>query len=151
MVSRIAKSITVKGELYLSDDVTIEGRIDGPISCEYSSVVIAASASVTGQIIAREITVFGHATGQLIATEVVDIRADATVSGQIVARRFILDGQASFNGRVAPQQLEAALRVARYQRRQRDGATEGTTDSATVEGMDQESGARDERPGVEFA
>lgn len=119
-MNSIGKSISVKGELRASEDITVEGRIEGPISCENGSVVLAPSAQVTGNIIARDITVFGCIDGQLIATEVVDVRPDATVTGQIIAKRFILDADALFNGRAAPQQLEAALRVAKYQQRERD-------------------------------
>lgn len=119
-MNTIGKSLSVKGELRASEDLTVEGRMEGPISCENASVVVASSAQVTGNIIARDITVFGHIAGQLVATEVVDIRPDATVTGQIIAKRFILDEDALFNGRAAPQQLEAALRVAKYQQRQRD-------------------------------
>ena len=81
------------------------------------SVIVAASARVGGDILARDITVFGESAGQLIATEVVDVRATAAVTGQIVSPRFILDEAAFFKGRVAPQMLEAAIRVAHFQRR----------------------------------
>ena len=119
-MNSIGKTILVKGELRTSEDLTVEGRMEGPISCENASVVVTESAEVTGNIIARDITVFGRIAGQLIATEVVDVRRDARVTGQVIAKRFILDGNALFNGRAAPQQLEAALRVAKYQQRQRD-------------------------------
>ncbi len=119
-MSCIGKTIAIKGELRAAEDLLVEGRMDGPISCENGAVVVASSAQVAGNIIARDITVFGHIAGQLIATEVVDVRPEATVTGQVIAKRFILDADALFNGRAAPQQLEAALRVAKYQQRQRD-------------------------------
>ena len=119
-MSTLGKSIAVKGEVHCSEDLTVEGRLEGPIACEGSAVIIARCATVTGQIIAQNITVFGSASGQLIATGKVDVRADAVVTGQVIARTFVLDGAASFNGRVSPQQLEAALGVARYNRRQRE-------------------------------
>ena len=58
-----------------------------------------ASAHVVGDVLARDITVFGRCAGQLVATDVVDLRAEATVTGRIVTRRFILTDGASFNGR----------------------------------------------------
>lgn len=116
----LGKTLALRGELRASEDIVVEGRIDGPITCESHSVVLSSSAAVTGPILARDITIFGRAAGQLVATDVVDIRPDATVTGQIVSQRLILDEGASFNGRVTPQHLEAALRVARYQQRQRD-------------------------------
>ena len=116
----LGRSIVLKGEVSATEDMTVEGRVDGPIRCEGKSVVIARTAEVTGNVIARDITVFGQLAGQLVASEVVDIRADATVSGQVISPRFILQEAAQFNGRVTPQHLEAALRINRYNMRKRD-------------------------------
>jgi cytoskeletal protein CcmA (bactofilin family) len=122
-VNTFGKTIALKGELRALEDITIEGRLDGPVFCESGSVILAPSADVTGDILARDITVFGRFAGQLIATDVVDVRPEATVSGQVLSRRFILDAGAQFNGRVHPEQLETALRVARFQQRKRDAAS----------------------------
>jgi cytoskeletal protein CcmA (bactofilin family) len=119
-MTTLGKTITLKGELRASEDIHIEGRVDGPITCERGSIVVSPSAHVTGNIIARDITVLGRIAGQLVATDIVDVRPQAVVTGQVISGRFILDEDAMFNGRVAPQQLEAALRVARYNQKQRD-------------------------------
>jgi cytoskeletal protein CcmA (bactofilin family) len=84
--------------------------------CENRAVTIASSAHVVGDVIARDITVFGRIAGQLLATDVVDVRAEATVTGRVVSKRFILNDGASFNGRAEPQHVDTAFRVARYQR-----------------------------------
>ena len=107
----LGKTILVKGEVRVREDLTVEGRIEGPVWCEDRAVTVASSAHVVGDIIARDITVFGRIDGQLIATDVVDVRAHAAVNGDIVSRRFILDPDAEFNGRAEPQHLDAALRV----------------------------------------
>jgi cytoskeletal protein CcmA (bactofilin family) len=116
----LGKTLTIRGELRATEDLTIEGKVIGPIHCERSAIIIAGSADVTGNIIARDITVFGRTSGQLTATDIVDVRADASVTGHVVSRRFILDPAAHFEGRVEPQHLEAALRVARFQQRSSD-------------------------------
>jgi cytoskeletal protein CcmA (bactofilin family) len=113
-MTTLGRTLSLKGELRALDDLTIEGRVHGPVVCERGSVVVAASAEVTGNILARDITVFGRLAGQLIATDVVEVRAGANVTGQIISRRFILEPAATFNGHVQPQHLEAALRVAKY-------------------------------------
>jgi cytoskeletal protein CcmA (bactofilin family) len=120
-MSTIGRTVSIKGEVRASEDVTIEGRVDGPITCDDGSVVLAATAHVTGDVAAREITIFGRSDGQLLATDVVDIRAGATVTSQVVSKRFILGDGARFDGRVEPQHLEAALRVAKFQQKQREG------------------------------
>ena len=118
----LGQTLVVKGEVRSTADLTIEGRVEGPILCEDQAVVVAASADITGDIVARDITVFGRTSGQLVATEVVDVRAGAEINGRIVSRRFILDPTATFVGRVEPQHLEAALSVARFEQRKRDAA-----------------------------
>jgi cytoskeletal protein CcmA (bactofilin family) len=116
------KTLSLKGELRSVEDITIDGRVEGSILCE-GCVVVGASADITGDILASDITVFGRSAGQLTATEVVDLRAGATVTGRVVSKRFILDPGATFNGRVEPQHLEAALSVSKF--RQRKAAAEG--------------------------
>jgi cytoskeletal protein CcmA (bactofilin family) len=129
-MSLLGKTIVVKGELRTSEDLTVEGRIEGPILCETSAVVVAPTANVTGDILARDITVFGRVDGQLVATDVVDVRPDAMVTGRVVSKRFILDPGAQFVGRVEPQHLEAALRVAKFEQRKRDAGEDAATRAA---------------------
>lgn len=119
-MSTLGKTIAIKGELRCHEDLTVEGRIDGPVWCEDGAVVLAQTADVTGDIVARDITIFGRVAGQLVATDVVDVRAGAAVTGQVVSKRFILDDAAQFDGRIEPQHLEAALRVAKFQQQKRD-------------------------------
>ena len=104
----------IRGEIVTADDLTIEGRVDGPVWCDGGAVTIAPQATLAGEVVARDITVFGTVEGTLVASEVVDIRPDALVTGRIVAARFILTEGGSFNGSAEPQHLEAALRVARH-------------------------------------
>lgn len=118
-MTTLKDTICIKGELRTSDDLTLEGRVEGPVFCD-GSLIVAPTADVSGDVIARDITVFGKFAGQLVATDFVDICADATVSGRVVTARFILDDAARFNGRSEPQMLDAALRVAKFQQQRRD-------------------------------
>jgi cytoskeletal protein CcmA (bactofilin family) len=121
-MSMLGKTLSLTGEVSAPDEITIEGRVDGPIWCENGAVTLAASAVVTGDIVARDVTVFGRFAGQLLATEVADLRPDASVEGTVVAARLIVNEGARFNGRSEPQHLEAALKVARFRRQKRSGA-----------------------------
>lgn len=122
MSTTVGRTIAIRGEIRSGEDLTIEGRVDGPIFCERSVVVVAAPARIAGDIIADDITVYGSVTGQLVATDIVDVRPGATVRGQVMSKRFILDPEAAFTGRVEPQHLQAALSVARFNQKKRDGA-----------------------------
>ena len=113
-------TVYLKGELRTSEDLTVEGRIDGPVLCEDGAIVVTPTGHIAGDVVARDITVFGHMSGKIIATDIVDVRPDANVTGQVISPRFVLDEAAHFAGHVEPQHLEAALRVAKYNQRKRD-------------------------------
>ena len=113
-------TIALKGELLASGDVEIDGHIDGPVWAEGYAVTVTEHAVITGTVVGRDITVLGTVDGTLLAVDVVDIRSTAHVNGRIVARRVILADGGFFSGRVEPQQVDAAMRVARHRRK---GAT----------------------------
>jgi cytoskeletal protein CcmA (bactofilin family) len=110
-------TIVVNGEISSNEDLVLECRVQGgPIWSNGHTITVAATAVVTGDIIARDITVLGTVAGTLLATEVVDIRPTATVTGRVVAPQLILGDGAHFNGTVEPQHREAAVSVARHRR-----------------------------------
>jgi cytoskeletal protein CcmA (bactofilin family) len=113
-MSRIGPTIAIKGEVRSAEPLTIEGRIEGPIVSDDAEVVIGKTGQVVGDVVARDVTVYGRVSGQLVATDIVDIRPEATVRGRVVSKRLALGDGARFDGRVEPQHLEAALAVARF-------------------------------------
>ena len=116
------RTIAIKGQVHSSEDLTIEGTIEGALTCEGAAVIVMEAASVTGDIIARDLTVLGRVEGQMIATDIVHVRSGAVVTGHVMAKNFILNDGGDFVGRVEPQHLEAALRVAKFQQRKKDTA-----------------------------
>jgi cytoskeletal protein CcmA (bactofilin family) len=110
------RTLAIRGNVDCVEDVLIEGRIDGHIWNEHHAVTIGADAVVTGDIVARIITVRGEVDGTMMATGRVDVMDEARVSGRVVSPRFMLAEGATFNGKVEPQHLETAMRVARHRR-----------------------------------
>ena len=119
-MGKLGKSIFIKGELRSDEAVIIEGRLEGAVFCERDSVVLAESCEIQGDVIANNITVFGKFAGKLVAADYVDLRTDAAVTGQILSKRLILEDGARFQGRVEPQHLEAAVRVAKFNSKKRE-------------------------------
>jgi len=110
------RTIAIRGDVDCVEDVLIEGRIDGHIWNEHHAVTVGADAIVKGDIVARVITVRGEVDGTMMATGRVDVMDEARVSGRVVSPRFMLAEGAQFNGKVEPQHLETAMRVARHRR-----------------------------------
>ncbi len=110
------RTLEITGNVDSVEDLLIEGRVNGHIWNEHHTVIVGADAAVTGDIVARTITVRGAVQGTMVATGRVDILNEARVIGRVLAQRFMLADGGLFSGKVEPQHLEAALKVARHRR-----------------------------------
>jgi cytoskeletal protein CcmA (bactofilin family) len=96
----IGKSIVIKGEVSGSEDLTIEGHVEGKIELRDHVLSIGASGRVQAHIVAKAIVVDGQVTGNLTAAEKVEIRENGSVEGDIVAPRVAIADGAKFRGSV---------------------------------------------------
>jgi cytoskeletal protein CcmA (bactofilin family) len=110
------RTIEIRGNIDSVEDLVIEGRIDGHIWNENHVVTIGADATVTGDIVARQITVRGAVQGTLLATGRVEIMDEGRVVGRVVSQRLTLAEGGLLQGSAEPQHLDAALKVARHRR-----------------------------------
>jgi cytoskeletal protein CcmA (bactofilin family) len=102
----IGKSIVISGELSGSEDLTIEGHVDGKIELRDHVLTIGSNGRITAQVSAKLIVVLGHVKGNLTATEKVDIRESGSVEGDIVAPRVAIADGSHFRGSVDMQRKE---------------------------------------------
>jgi cytoskeletal protein CcmA (bactofilin family) len=110
------RTLTIRGSVECVEDVLIEGHIEGHVWNENHVVTIGADALVTGDIVARQITVRGAVDGTLMATGRVDIMDEGRVTGRVLSQQLMLAEGGVLNGKAEPQHLEAALKVARHRR-----------------------------------
>ena len=75
----IGKSIVVEGELHGSEDLTIEGRVEGKITLKQHVLTIGAHAHIQAQVFAKSVVVLGEVIGNIEATETVSIGAEGSV------------------------------------------------------------------------
>ena len=102
----IGKSIVINGELSGSEDLTIEGRVDGKIELRNHVLTIGSNGRITAQVAAKSIIVLGHVKGNLAATEKVDIRESGSVEGDIVSPRVAIADGSHFRGSIDMQRTE---------------------------------------------
>lgn len=126
----IGKSIIINGELSGSEDLTIEGRVEGKIELRNHVLTIGANGRITAQVTAKAIVVFGHVTGNLTATEKVDIRETGSVEGDIVAPRVAIADGSHFRGSIDMQKQGAAKPAEHRPSEQRPAA--GSSSATTV-------------------
>jgi cytoskeletal protein CcmA (bactofilin family) len=105
----IGKSIVINGELSGSEDLTVEGRVDGKIELRNHVLTVGANGRITAQVAAKAIVVLGHVKGNLSATEKVDIRESGSVEGDIVAPRVAIADGSHFRGSIDMQRTEPAV------------------------------------------
>lgn len=102
----IGKSIVIKGELSGSEDLTIEGQVEGKIELHDHVLTIGSHGRIKAQIVAKAIVVFGQVTGNLTATEKVDLRENGSIEGDVVAPRIAIADGSHFRGSIDMQRKE---------------------------------------------
>jgi len=105
-LATIGKSIVINGELSGSENLTIEGQVDGKIELGDHVLTVGSNGRITAQVTAKSIVVLGHVTGNLTATERVDIRENGSVEGDIVAPRVAIADGSHFRGRIDMQKKD---------------------------------------------
>ena len=106
----IGKSIVVKGELRGSEDLTIEGQVEGKIALKQHVLTIGTHGRIQAQVLAKSVIVLGEVVGNVEATEKVAIRSEGTVEGDIKAPRVAIAEGAKFRGGIDMQQGQAGGR-----------------------------------------
>ena len=103
----IGKSVVIKGELNGSEDLTIEGQVEGTIELREHVLTIGPNGKIRAQVFAKSVVVLGEVTGNVTASEKVDIRDNGSVDGDIVAPKIAIAEGAHFRGSVDMQRKTA--------------------------------------------
>jgi cytoskeletal protein CcmA (bactofilin family) len=104
----IGKSVVIKGELNGSEDLMIEGHVEGKIELKDHVLTIGPNGRIKAQVFAKSVIVLGEVNGNVTATEKVDIRDGGAVDGDIVSPRVAIAEGAHFRGTVDMQKKPAA-------------------------------------------
>ena len=102
-VVNIGKSVVIKGELNGSEDLTIEGQVEGKIELKDHALTIGPNGKIKAQIFAKSVIVLGEVNGNVTASEKVDIRDGGSVDGDITSPRVAIAEGAHFRGSVDMQ------------------------------------------------
>jgi cytoskeletal protein CcmA (bactofilin family) len=106
-VVNIGKSVVIKGELNGSEDLTIEGHVEGKIELREHVLTIGPNGKIKAELFAKAIVVLGEVIGNVTASEKVDIRENGSVEGDITAPRVAIAEGAHFRGSVDMQSKAA--------------------------------------------
>ena len=103
----IGPSVVIKGEVISSEDLVIDGCVEGTIELSGHCLTVSPGASIRAELVGRVITIGGTVTGNVAASEKVAIRATGSVEGDIRAPRIAVSEGSVLRGRVETKRPEA--------------------------------------------
>ena len=95
----IGRAITIRGNLSGSEDLMVEGRIEGSVSLK-NHLSIEETGVVEADIDVEDLTVRGEMKGDINAAQSVSITTNARVVGNVRAPRVIIEDGARFRGHI---------------------------------------------------
>jgi cytoskeletal protein CcmA (bactofilin family) len=107
----VSQGIKIKGDVTGSEDLFIDGLIDGKISLENSEVTVGPNGTVKADIVARQLTFRGAAEGKFIAADRIQIWHTARVHGDLKAERISIEDGAELRGKVEAGKVSAKATV----------------------------------------
>jgi cytoskeletal protein CcmA (bactofilin family) len=99
-LAQIGKSVVIKGELSGSEDLYVDGQVEGSIALKNNSLTVGPNGQIKASIEAKGIVVQGKLEGNVQASDRVDLRKSAVVSGDIVTQRISIEEGAYLKGKI---------------------------------------------------
>ncbi|HTY83773.1 MAG TPA: polymer-forming cytoskeletal protein [Silvibacterium sp.] len=96
----IGKSVQIRGEVKGSEDLLVDGVVEGTITLTESRLTIGPNAKVKANVSARDVVVVGSLDGDVTASGRVELRSGANLVGDIRAARLSIEENAIFSGKV---------------------------------------------------
>ena len=98
--ARIGKSIVICGEVRGSEDLILDGRVEGTVTLTEGRLTVGPNAHIAADLSAKDVLIMGHVQGNVVATGRVELRAGCNVEGDISALRLAVEDNAVFRGKV---------------------------------------------------
>jgi cytoskeletal protein CcmA (bactofilin family) len=108
VAAHIGKSVLVKGELSGSEDLYLDGEVEGTIELNNHTLVVGPNGRVRANISAREVVLHGRAEGNVTAKERVELKKSCVLSGDITTQRIVIEDGAFFKGSIDLQKENKA-------------------------------------------
>jgi len=128
VASRLGANLHMKGEITGSEDLLIDGSVEGLVQLDERRLTIGKTAKVTADIIVGEVLVYGTVKGNVRAKSRIEIRKDGSVEGDINTAQIMIEDGAVFKGSI---ELETSARKEADGNMSSQTASESTTQKAT--------------------
>lgn len=100
ITAHIGKAVIIKGELSGSEDLYLDGEVEGSIALQNHTLIVGPNGRIRANIGAREVVVHGRIEGNITGAERVELKQSCVLTGDIHTRRIVIDDGAFFKGQV---------------------------------------------------
>jgi cytoskeletal protein CcmA (bactofilin family) len=99
-VGHIGKSVVIRGELTGSEDLYLDGDIEGTIDLRDHKLVIGPNGKIKATISARDLVIHGKVEGNVTGSERVELKKSSSLVGDISTQRIVIEDGAYFKGAI---------------------------------------------------
>ena len=96
----LGSSLHVKGDLTGTEDLLIDGSVEGMIHLDERKLTVGTAAKLKADIDAREVVVYGCVQGNVHATGRIEIKKGGSVIGNLRTAQVMIDDGADFKGSI---------------------------------------------------
>jgi cytoskeletal protein CcmA (bactofilin family) len=98
--AHIGKSVVIKGEVSGSEDLYVDGNIEGKIELRNYSLTVGPNGNIKADVTAKAVVIQGKLDGSVNASERVELRKAAVVNGDVTTQRIAIEEGAFLKGKV---------------------------------------------------
>jgi len=99
-MAQLGRSVCVKGEITGSEDLTVDGQVDGRILLPEHVLTVGPNATVCADVTAKVVMVFGSVLGTVVAHDKIEIRRSGSVEGNVTCKRLVVQDGAILSGKI---------------------------------------------------
>jgi len=96
----LGSSLHVKGGIIGTEDLRIDGSVEGLIQLDERKLTVGKTARLTADINARDVVVYGYVKGNVRAKGRIEIRKDGSVIGNLTTAQIMIEDGADFKGSI---------------------------------------------------
>src|SRR2546430_17579393 len=92
--AHIGKSVAIKGELSGSEDLYIDGQVEGSIELQGSSLTVGPNGQARANVNAKEVIIHGKLEGNIRARDRAELRKSALTEADIATHGIAIESAA---------------------------------------------------------
>jgi cytoskeletal protein CcmA (bactofilin family) len=107
----IGSSMTVKGEVYSREELSVDGEIQGTIELHHR-LTVGPNGKIRANVKAKEVVVQGSIQGNVQSSEKIIIRDKGSLVGDIKTAGIVIEDGAYFKGSIDITKVESSQKAA---------------------------------------